>query len=156
MRRRGWLVASALALLGCGQPDDPQAALDATVQRLQDALEAKDTDAVLDLLDAKFRAQDDLDREWARKTRKIEGELELVLPVTAHAAFHKATRHLAMSVAGTSKLVFIGLVLSHGTTYLSGQAAVAVVIDSVMVLIFGTYLATKRPGSHISGPWPAP
>ena len=72
MRRRGWLVAGALALLGCGQPDDPQAALDATVQRLQDALEAKDTDAVLDLLDAKFRAQDELDREWARKTMALE------------------------------------------------------------------------------------
>ena len=71
MRRRGWLVAGALALLGCGQPDDPQAALDATVQRLQDALEAKDTDAALDLLDAKFRAQDDLDREWARKTMAL-------------------------------------------------------------------------------------
>ncbi len=71
MRRRGWLVASALALLGCGQPDDPQAALDATVQRLQDALEAKDADAVLDLLDAKFRAQDELDREWARKTMAL-------------------------------------------------------------------------------------
>lgn len=71
MRRRGWLVVSALALLGCGQPDDPQAALDATVQRLQDALEAKDADAVLDLLDAKFRAQDDLDREWARKTMAL-------------------------------------------------------------------------------------
>ena len=71
MRRRGWLVVSALALLGCGQPDDPQAALDATVQRLQDALEAKDADAVLDLLDAKFRAQDELDREWARKTMAL-------------------------------------------------------------------------------------
>ena len=71
MRRRGWLVASALALLGCGQPDDPQAALDATVQRLQDALEAKDADAVLELLDAKFRAQDELDREWARKTMAL-------------------------------------------------------------------------------------
>lgn len=75
MRRHGWLVVGALALLGCGQPDDPQAALDATVQRLQDALEAKDADAVLDLLDAKFRAQsgesDGLDREWARKTMAL-------------------------------------------------------------------------------------
>lgn len=71
MRRRGWLVASALMLLGCGQPDDPQAALDATVQRLQDALEVKDADAVLELLDAKFRAQDELDREWARKTMAL-------------------------------------------------------------------------------------
>jgi len=75
MRRRGWLVASALMLLGCGQPDDPQAALDATVQRLQDALEAKDADAVLALLDPKFRAQsgesEGLDREWARKTMAL-------------------------------------------------------------------------------------
>lgn len=75
MQRRGWLVAGALALLGCGQPDDPQATLDATVQRLQDALEAKDADAVLDLLDAKFRAQsgesEGLDREWARKTMAL-------------------------------------------------------------------------------------
>lgn len=75
LQRRGWLVVSALALLGCGQPDDPQAALDATVQRLQDALEAKDADAVLDMLDAKFRAQsgenDGLDRDWARKTMAL-------------------------------------------------------------------------------------
>jgi hypothetical protein len=35
---------------------------------VQDAIEARDADAVLDLLDAKFRAQDELDREWARKT----------------------------------------------------------------------------------------
>lgn len=73
MRRRTWLVTSAalLALAACGKPDDPQAALEAAVQRLQDALEAKDADAVLDLLDVKFRAQDELDREWARKTMAL-------------------------------------------------------------------------------------
>lgn len=69
-RRRNWLwwVGASFALAACGKPDDPQAALEAAVQRLQKALEAKDTDAVLDLLDTKFRAQDELDREWARKT----------------------------------------------------------------------------------------
>jgi hypothetical protein len=70
--RRALLRWSAVALLpplaACGQRDDPQAALDAAVQRLQDAIEARDAEAVLALLDAKFRAQDDLDREWARKT----------------------------------------------------------------------------------------
>jgi hypothetical protein len=73
MQRRTWLLmASALAALAaCGKPDDPQAALEAAVQRLQDALEAKDADAVLDLLDARFRAQDELDREWARKTMAL-------------------------------------------------------------------------------------
>lgn len=69
--RRGLLLAGALALVACGQRDDPQATLEAAVQRLQDALEARDADAVLDLLDAKFRAQDDLDREWARKTMAL-------------------------------------------------------------------------------------
>ena len=71
-RRRRLLMAGALvALAACGQPSDPQAALDAAVQRLQAALEAKDADAVLDLLDPRFRAQDELDREWARKTMAL-------------------------------------------------------------------------------------
>ena len=69
--RRGVLLALASGLLACGRPDDPQAALEAAVQRLQDALEARDADAVLALLDARFRAQDDLDREWARKTMAL-------------------------------------------------------------------------------------
>ena len=71
LRRRHLLLASALTLVACGKPADPQATLEAAVQRLQDALEAKDADAVLDLLDAKFRAQDELDREWARKTMAL-------------------------------------------------------------------------------------
>jgi len=36
-RRRAWLVTLPLALLACPKPDDPQAALEAAVQRLQDA-----------------------------------------------------------------------------------------------------------------------
>lgn len=75
MQRRTWLLASVVALLACGKPDDPQATLEAAVQNLQDALEAKDADAVLNLLDAKFRAQSDtgeeMDREWARKTMAL-------------------------------------------------------------------------------------
>lgn len=64
------LLGAALLLAACSK-DDPQASLDATVQRLQDALEDKDAAAVLDLLDPKFRAQDELDREWARKTMAL-------------------------------------------------------------------------------------
>ncbi len=65
------LSSAAIGLLACGKPDDPQDALEAAVQRLQDALEAKDADAVMDLLDPRFRAQDELDREWARKTMTL-------------------------------------------------------------------------------------
>jgi uncharacterized RDD family membrane protein YckC len=42
------------------------------------------------------------------------------------------------------KLVFIGLVVSHGGRYLSQQAGVAVVLDSVMVLLFAGYLVGAR------------
>lgn len=70
-QRRAWLVTLPLALLACGKPDDPQAALEAAVQRLQDALEAKQTGDVMAMLDARFRAQDELDAEWARKTMSL-------------------------------------------------------------------------------------
>jgi hypothetical protein len=47
---------------------DPQAALEAAVQLLQDNLEAKKASAVLDQLDVPFRAQQELDRDWAKRT----------------------------------------------------------------------------------------
>ncbi|MDP1684681.1 hypothetical protein [Hydrogenophaga sp.] len=64
------LLALAFTLSACGR-DDPQASLEAAVQKLQDNLEAKDTSAVIDQLDAGFQAQDGLDREWARKTMTL-------------------------------------------------------------------------------------
>lgn len=70
---RWWLVvavAAAVLLSACGK-DDPQARLEAAVQQLQDNLEAKDTSAVIDQLDAGFAAQDGLDRDWARKTMTL-------------------------------------------------------------------------------------
>jgi len=55
-------------LAGCGAKDDPQAALEAAVQQLQDNLEAKNTSAVLDQLHPQFSAQGEFDREWAQRT----------------------------------------------------------------------------------------
>src|SRR3989338_8015882 len=58
----------ALLLTGCGR-DDPQAALEAAVQQLQDSLEAKKTAAVLDQLHPQFGAQQQsLDRDWAKRS----------------------------------------------------------------------------------------
>jgi hypothetical protein len=69
--RRAFLTLSLscalLWLTACSKPD-PQAALEAAVQELQDHLEARDAGAVFDMLDPKFRAQDEFDRDWARKT----------------------------------------------------------------------------------------
>lgn len=63
------LLCSLLA--GCGARDDPQAALEAAVQRLQDNLEAKDSGAVLEQLHPQFSAQQELDRDWARRTMTL-------------------------------------------------------------------------------------
>jgi hypothetical protein len=74
LNRRCFLSLS----LPCGLPwltacskDDPQAALEAAAQQLQDHLEAKDTGAVFDMLDPQFRAKDEFDRDWARKTMAL-------------------------------------------------------------------------------------
>ncbi len=61
-----------------------------------------------------------------------------------YAAFHPPSRPLALVFTGLGKLVFIGLVLAHGGRYLGHQAGVAVVVDSVMVLLFAAYLVATR------------
>lgn len=65
------LVALALVVMtGCGR-DDPQAELEAAVRTLQGNLEGRQAGAVLDQLSPDFRAQSDLDREWAKRTMTL-------------------------------------------------------------------------------------
>lgn len=66
----GVLFCLTVGLTACSK-DDPQVSLEAAVQQLQDQIEARDTGAVMDLLDAKFRAQDEHDADWARKTMTL-------------------------------------------------------------------------------------
>ena len=66
----GVLFCLTVGLTACSK-DDPQVSLEAAVQQLQDQIEARDTGAVMDLLDAKFRAQDEYDADWARKTMTL-------------------------------------------------------------------------------------
>ena len=54
-------------LSSCGR-NDPQAALEAAVQQLQDNIEAKHSSAVLEQLHTQFSAQQQYDREWAKRT----------------------------------------------------------------------------------------
>lgn len=61
-----------------------------------------------------------------------------------YGAFHAPSRKLALVVAGASKVAFITLVLMHGERYLAGLQT-AVIIDSVMVLLFVIYLVFGRP-----------
>lgn len=75
--------------------------------------------------------------------------IALVGAALIYGASRPAVRPLVLWVAGTSKVVFIGLVLSQGATYLSQGAGISVAIDSLMVLLFAWYLlATRRqPGT---------
>ncbi|WP_271409580.1 hypothetical protein [Pseudomonas sp. Q1-7] len=57
-------------LAGCGR-EDPAAELDAAVQRLQANLEAKKTGAVLEQLHPQFTAQQQNDRDWAKRTMTL-------------------------------------------------------------------------------------
>jgi hypothetical protein len=69
-----------------------------------------------------------------------------------YGAFAPAVRPLVLVVAGASKVIFIGLILSEGGRYLSQQAGVAVMIDSVMIVLFAWYLlaSTSRKTAPIS------
>jgi len=67
LTRRRWLsIAGASVLVACSK-SDPQARLDAAVEALQAAIEARDTGDVIDLLDANFRGSANLDPQEARR-----------------------------------------------------------------------------------------
>jgi hypothetical protein len=80
-------------------------------------------------------------RNWGALIALIGGML-------IYGAFDPRQRALALIVAGASKLVFIALVLSEGARYLGYQAGMAVAIDSVMVVLFGWYLAAARSATR--------
>jgi len=66
--------------------------------------------------------------------------IALVGAMLIYGAFNVSVRPLVLVVAGVSKAVFIGLVLSEATRYL-GTAGVPVAVDSVMIVLFAWYLA---------------
>ncbi|GAA5527166.1 hypothetical protein Hgul01_00950 [Herpetosiphon gulosus] len=67
-----------------------------------------------------------------------------------YGAWNVAQRPLILLIAGSSKLVFIGLVLAQGSRYLSQQAGIAIAIDSVMVILFGIYLLGVRQNKIVN------
>jgi len=69
-----------------------------------------------------------------------------------HGAFNPANRRVALVAAGASKLWFIALVLSNGTRYLGHGAGTAVVVDTVMVMLFAAYLGATAGASSSSLP----
>jgi hypothetical protein len=70
--------------------------------------------------------------------------ITLVGAMLIYGAFNPPTRPLVLTVAGLSKLAFIGLVLAHGTQYLGRNAGISIAVDLVMVVLFICYLISVR------------
>ncbi len=60
-----------------------------------------------------------------------------------YGAFRPETRRAALLLAAGSKAVFIGLLLSIGRPFLHHGAGIAVIVDSILVVLFAAYLLTS-------------
>ena len=61
-----------------------------------------------------------------------------------YGAFREQVRHVALLVAGSSKIIFIILVLSLGQPFLQFQVGMSVAVDTIMVVLFAAYLIAER------------
>lgn len=73
--------------------------------------------------------------------------IAIVGAMLIYGAFRPEYRPLVLVAAGSSKLIFIALVLSQGGRYLGHQAGIAVAVDLVMVALFAAYLMASRRSS---------
>ncbi len=70
--------------------------------------------------------------------------IALIGSMLIYAARKPEMRPLVLTVAGTSKIIFIVLVLSHGGRFLRYQAGIAVIVDLIWVAVFVVYLIAMR------------
>ncbi|MCQ4309463.1 hypothetical protein NA645_15825 [Pseudomonas stutzeri] len=64
------IAALALLLAGCGR-NDPQAALEMAARSLQESIENKDNGDLMARIHPEFRANQNLDRDWVRRTTAL-------------------------------------------------------------------------------------
>jgi hypothetical protein len=57
-----------------------------------------------------------------------------------YAGYTPAVREAAVAVVGAGKLFFVVLLLSQPKRFFRGQAVTAIILDSLMVIIFAVYL----------------
>jgi hypothetical protein len=61
-----------------------------------------------------------------------------------YGAFNASVRKFTLVIAGISKIIFISLVLSSGIAWSGLGAGIAVIADSVMVVLYIAYLLLSR------------
>jgi hypothetical protein len=74
--------------------------------------------------------------------------IALIGAMLIYGAFNPAARVLVLTIAGLSKVVFIALVLTFGSQFLGHQVGISVAVDSIMVVLFGSYLVRSVRGQH--------
>jgi len=62
-----------------------------------------------------------------------------------YGAFVEPVRKFALVIAGSSKAIFITLVLCYGKQYFSFGAGTAVIADAIMIVLYIAYLLLARP-----------
>ena len=70
-------------------------------------------------------------------------------------AFNPSIRRYSLIIAGTSKVIFIILVLTYGRQFLTFGAGTAVIVDTIMIVLFVTYLlftASRKSPASIDRP----
>lgn len=72
--------------------------------------------------------------------------IALVGAMLIYGAYHPSVRPLVLTVAGLSKLIFVGLVVAYGSQYLGHQVGFAIGVDLVMVALYIGYLIGIRRG----------
>lgn len=111
------LVSGALTVTMIYAAIAPRAALNATFG------EAKAEGAALEIV-----------------TRNWGALIALIGAMLIYGAYHPPGRAFILIIAGVSKLTFIGLILANGSAAARRKAAGAIVIDTIMIVLFALYL----------------
>ncbi|HSR40039.1 MAG TPA: hypothetical protein VLL95_14085 [Phnomibacter sp.] len=61
-----------------------------------------------------------------------------------YGAFNTTVRNLTLLMAGTSKVLFIALGFAFGRQYMGFGLKTAMIVDSIMILLFALYLMFSR------------
>lgn len=61
-----------------------------------------------------------------------------------YGALKTSVRRFVLIIAGTSKVIFIALVLIYGQEYLRFSVRTSVIADSIMVILYIAYLLLER------------
>jgi hypothetical protein len=125
------IVSGALTLTMLYAAIAPDAALEST---FGDTLEGPAADVVV--------------RNWGALIGSIGGML-------IYAASRPSVWSLALTIAGASRAIFVGLVMSHGTRFFDHQSGIAVIVDAAWVVVFAVYLfaaCRAAPGAATGAP----